>query len=332
ISRTSTRARNVVGLVKGRNRQRRADTVIIGAHYDHVGRGEQGSMAGPAGRNQIHNGADDNASGVSAVLELAQAFRQSRLKPKRSLLFILFTGEEWNNVGSRYYVEHPVVPLEQTVAMLNLDMVGRGETGVFMVYGVGTSPAFPELLKRIEAQIEKRGRRELTVHYGPADPGMGDNTPFYRRGVPALLFHTGGHDQYHRPEDDWQLINASNLELITRMAFSLAVELAINTKARPAFAASEQRPQQPPLLGIEADQQRGDGSGVRVAYVAQGSAAELAELRVGDLLIEVDGRRTPCMQVLVDYLTQAKAGAEVELKIERGRRVLWVSVTLGSQR
>ncbi|MHC4470250.1 MAG: M20/M25/M40 family metallo-hydrolase, partial [Planctomycetota bacterium] len=210
LTRKGTATRNVLGLLPGKDPKLGKETVVLAAHYDHLGRGGFGSLA-PEREGEIHNGADDNASGVSVLLEVAEALHVSGLRPPRTVLFALFSGEEYGNLGSKHYVEHPVAPLARTVAMINLDTVGRGTRGRFAVWGVGTATGLGDVLERAEAEVERRTGVELAVRYGPQDPGAGDNAAFFRRGIPAVLFHTGRTPQYHTPDDDWKLIEKESL-------------------------------------------------------------------------------------------------------------------------
>jgi len=175
-------------------------TIIVGAHYDHLGTGQQGGSLDSLPQGKIHNGADDNASGVAGLLELARHFSQNGRKEPYNFLFIAFAAEELGLQGSRHFTDHPTLPLEQVHFMLNMDMIGRyhPERGIG-IGGYGTSPAWPEVFSAVETDIK--------FFTDNAGSGGSDHHVFYRKGIPVLFFHTGGHPDYHRPGDDPDKIN-----------------------------------------------------------------------------------------------------------------------------
>lgn len=189
-------ARNVIGFLDNGAEY----TIVIGAHYDHLGEGRQGSSLAPGSEGVIHNGADDNASGTAGLLELARYFTSNGVKELYNLLFIAFGAEELGLLGSRHFVNNPTVPLEKINFMINMDMIGRynPESGVAVI-GYGTSGSWPEIFT---------GVKHAKVKYYTGDDGSGgsDNASFYYKNIPVLFFHTGGHDDYHRPTDDMDKI------------------------------------------------------------------------------------------------------------------------------
>ncbi|MHC4862387.1 MAG: PDZ domain-containing protein [Planctomycetota bacterium] len=168
------------------------------------------------------------------------------------------------------------------------------------------------------------------MRYGPQDPGAGDNAAFFRRGIPAVLFHTGRTPQYHTPDDDWKLIEKESLEAVARTTLLTLKELA--SGPRLAFRHLEFPPRRPPMLGIEAERSRGAGTGIRVAYVMSGSAAERAGLTPGDTILSLDGRPTPVMGSLVALLRKRRAGEEAVLEVERDGKILRLTARLASVR
>ena len=177
------------------------------------------TLLGAAGRNKIHNGADDNASGTAGVLEIAEHLAARRASLRRSILFITFTGEERGLVGSRYYTNHPTVALEKTVAMINMDMIGRLDGRSLFIGGVGTSPALKPILER---RVKTSG---LKVEYGDGGTAPSDNTSFYAKKLPVLFFFTGTHDDYHRPTDDWDKIDKESIVKVARLVAAVAVDV-----------------------------------------------------------------------------------------------------------
>ena len=215
--------RNVIGVVPGSDPAKASEAIVIGAHYDHVGLGGRLSVS-PELTGQIHNGADDNASGTAAIMEMARAAMQQRERFPRTLVFVAFAGEERGLLGSAYYVRTPAVPIANTIAMLNLDMVGRARGGVD-ISGLEASPSMEADLR---AALEASGTALDIRRQGPG-AGRSDDSSFIARQIPAINFFTGFHDDYHRPGDDWEKIDAAG----TKDVATLALELAARLAARP---------------------------------------------------------------------------------------------------
>ena len=201
-------ARNVIGFLDNHA----SKTIIIGAHYDHLGEGKQGSSLAKDSFGIIHNGADDNASGVAGLLELARVYSQNQVKEPVNFLFIAFAAEELGLVGSRYFLKHPTYDLNNVHWMLNMDMIGRlnKETGVSII-GFGTSPAFETIFKDINPQ------QFVKFYTGYEGRGGSDQTSFYEKDIPVLFFHTGGHPDYHKPTDDADKIDFTSLQGILNL-------------------------------------------------------------------------------------------------------------------
>jgi Zn-dependent M28 family amino/carboxypeptidase len=196
-------ADNVIGFINNGGPY----TVVIGAHYDHLGEGRQGSSKDSLGVGKIHNGADDNASGVAGLLELARYYATNAVTEKYNLLFIAFGAEELGLVGSKYFTEHPTIPLQTIQWMLNMDMIGRynPENGVAVI-GHGTSSTFPAIFEGVKSDIKFYTSRDGN--------GGSDQISFYKKDIPVLFFHTGGHDDYHKPGDDAEKIDYKALHAI----------------------------------------------------------------------------------------------------------------------
>ena len=220
--------RNVVGVLPGSDPQKAREAVVLGAHYDHVGLGGRLSVT-PELTGQIHNGADDNASGTSAIMEMAKAAASQRSRFPRTLVFITFAGEERGLLGSAHYTTDPVIPMENTVGMVNLDMVGRAN-GTVDVSGLELSPTMEADL---EAAIKATGA-ELKVRRSGPGAGRSDDSSFIARRVPAINFFTGFHTDYHRPGDDWEKIDARGVSRVAALALELAARLA-SRDDRPEF-------------------------------------------------------------------------------------------------
>lgn len=199
-------ADNVIGFLNNQARY----TIVIGAHYDHLGTGNQGSSKDSLGVGKIHNGADDNSSGVAGLLELARIYATNDIVEPFNFLFIGFGAEELGLVGSRYFTEHPTIPLESIHWMLNMDMIGRynPDNGLAII-GYGTSSKFPEIFKDVASDIR--------FNLSKDGNGGSDQTSFYKKNIPVLFFHTGGHDDYHKPTDDEDKINYPAMKSILEL-------------------------------------------------------------------------------------------------------------------
>jgi hypothetical protein len=296
------------------------ETVVVGAHYDHVGRGRFGSLANAEGK--IHNGADDNASGTSALLEIAGWLAPRRPELRRRVLFLAFSGEELGLLGSKHYVGAPVVPLADTVAMVNLDMVGRLDDQRLFIGGTGTSPAWPDLIERVH---KEDARLRLTLWPGGKAPS--DHTSFYERDVPVLFFFTGLHGDYHRPSDDWNTLNYDGQARVARFASQVVIDLATRPE-RPQFTRCDQGGfEVGPYLGL-AVEQRPDG--VYVVNVDEKSPAKKAGFREEDRLVEWNGQPIPDTNALNDLISKAKPGEKAEVVVSRKGKTTKLKVTLGS--
>ncbi len=227
LARNRRTVRNVVGILPGSDTSRDQEAVVIGAHFDHVGLGGRFS-ANPERKGEIHNGADDNASGTSAVIEIAKAAAADRTRFPRSLVFVAFAGEERGLLGSAHYANNPPVPLSNTVAMLNLDMIGRSH-GKLQTSGLDKAPS-------LEADLLAAIKAAGGIDLGREGPGSGrsDDANFLQRRIPSIIFFTGFHSDYHRPGDDWEKIDAQGTARVATIALELAARIAARPD-RPAF-------------------------------------------------------------------------------------------------
>ncbi len=293
-------------------RPRPREHLVIGAHYDHLGLGEKGSRDGRS-RGVVHNGADDNASGVAGVLELARVFTRETNRP-RGILFAVFAGEELGLRGSYYYTSHPSFPLKDTVAMINLDMIGRLRHDLLYLGGVDQVP-------QIRGRIEERLRAEGLALSGrfTADEAS-DHAPFLRAGVPALFFFTGLHGDYHKPTDDVQFINFDGMERVLRASYRVSSDL-LQSRDRPSLVAMDReaepyRKKTAAYFGIGIDASF-DGEGVRFAYVADDGPAARAGLEAGDVLLEIDGRAVDSGERASGLIRDRVPGETVNAKVRR---------------
>ena len=323
-------AENVIGVLPGGDPNLRDEAIVLGAHYDGLGRGGEGSLA-PDLHGKIHPGADDNASGVAGIISLAEAF--ARGGAKRTLIFVAFSAEELGVLGSAAYVKHPPWPLEKTYAMINLDMIGRPKSGRLYVLGVDSAKEFRPLLNELAAASG------LKLALSGDAFGPSDHTSFYARGKLVLMFHTGPHSDYHRPSDTAQKIDAEGLEKVVRFTFKLAAELAQRGRGL-TFGKTGGEP--PPsreekggygaYFGSIPDFSESDVPGVRLSGVRPGSPAEKAGLRTGDTIVKLGGTNIRNLHDLLFALRSKRAGEEVEVEYLREGKTFSSHATLQEQR
>jgi len=310
--------KNVIGLLPGSGTL--ADqTVVIGAHYDHLGLGGMEAMDNPDSTGKVHNGADDNASGTVALMEIARRLAKERASNRRTFVFVAFSGEEMGLLGSTYYVKHPVRPLPTTYAMLNLDMVGRLGDRKLAVFGTETAREFPALLDSIAT------RDQMPVSGTGDGYGSSDHESFYTQSIPVLHFFSGMHEDYHRTTDDWQKIDLTGLVRIAGVAADVAEQLATRTAALTYVKVEARRPiaggGYGAYLGTIPDMTESPG-GVRLSGVRAGSPAEEAGLKGGDILIQLGDHVIKNLYDMTDALNAYKPGETVALVFLRdGQRV-----------
>jgi hypothetical protein len=318
--------RNVIGVLPGKREEWRNESVVIGAHYDHLGRGWPDVRSGEGGH--IHNGADDNASGVAVLLELAALLGQE-LEPDRSILFVAFSAEEWDRKGSRRYVETMKRwPVEECLAMVNLDTVGRLEGKKIRVLGAGTATEWIHIVMGVgfTTGIEASAIMD--------DPGGSDQTPFHERGVPAVQIFSGPHEDYHRPSDDVERIDSEGLVKVARFVREMAVYLSERDQPLTSSLetggpgrAAEKIPARRASLGTVPDYSFA-GPGVRVTSVRAGSPAAIAGLRAGDVLRAIDGREITDVRSYAAVLREHRPGDKVRIQIRRGEEELSLEAEL----
>lgn len=281
--------RNVLAVLPGSDPELRHEVIIIGAHYDHVGRGNQNNSQGPIG--YIHNGADDNASGTSALLELVDAFASLKTPPRRTLLFAFWDAEELGLFGSKHWVSQPTHPLKDLRLVVNIDMLGRLRDGKVIVVGWRSSPGL-----RIRLARQNRAG-DFHFHYEPTVIGDSDHHPFYTAGIPILHLDSGKHDDYHRPSDDADKLNYPGIKQLAELVFNLVDQTANEdklpsfrrdalTETPPAWLTAPPQATNSPRLGITFDSKHFAENRAVVATVNPGSAAANGGLLPGDKLVQ----------------------------------------------
>jgi hypothetical protein len=329
---------NVVALLQGHDPSLRGQYVVIGAHFDHLGRSAEGALD-PEAKGAIRNGADDNASGTAAVLELARLLSAS--PPRRSILFVTFSGEELGLLGSQYFVEHSPVPTDSIAAMLNFDMVGRLRENKLIVYGVATASELPALLDSANLGADAPIRRWPTaLRITALGDGFGpsDHSSFYAKNIPVLHFFTDLHEDYHRSSDDIEKINAEGeahvvavAERVVRSIADRPQRLTFVRGVAPARVASSGRDGSNVYLGSIPDMSASEGKGLRLMGVSPGSPAEQAGMRAGDVIVEFAGRAVKDLYEYSDALYAHKPGDEVGVVIVRNGERKTLTIRLGKR-
>ncbi len=328
VKRVEKTVHNVAGYLPGAT----PEYIVIGAHYDHLGLGEQFSME-PSAAGTIHPGADDNASGTAGVMELARYYA-SRPRPKRGILFLAFAGEELGMLGSAYYVGHPLLPLENAVAMINLDMIGRIRDGKVYISGFGTAAMFRPMLE------EMRKDTDLNLDFSEqAGYGSSDHTSFTTRQVPVLFFFSGLHSDYHKPGDTPDKINSPQAVKLLQFIAEVTDRLSAGDR-RPVFVRlADPRPQgmsgggggYGPWFGSVPDfTELPDG--YRVADITPGSPADKAGLKAGDIVFEFDGKPIRNLYDFTYALRSKRPGDKVMVKVRRENAIVSATVVLENRR
>ena len=304
-----TETNNIIGIIEGEG-PNADETIVIGAHYDHLGMGAYGSRAG--GRREIHNGADDNATGTAAVIELARRFNSRDKKPGRRLVFVCFTAEEMGLLGAKHYCENPIYPIDSTAAMVNFDMIGWLRDEQLTLYNWNTSPQLDPIF---EAANEESGfvLKKPTQAFGGSD-----HLPFNQRGVPNMFIHTGTNAVYHTPEDDFDAINCEGALRVIDYS-ERVVDMLAELEDRPTFGKPK-----PFRLGVKIDEEEGQ---LKIGGVSEDSIAEKAGLLEGDIIKSVDGSPMENRRDLVRMLRRDR-GKTVKMEVQRGDDEVTLDVEL----
>jgi len=327
VVRKEVQAYNVIAVLEGSDRLLKNETIVIGAHYDHLGRGGEGSLAPRSG--EVHHGADDNASGTAGVLELARLISSQKPRPKRTIVFICFSGEEEGLLGSNYYVNHPARPLANTVAIINMDMIGRMKDNKLIVGGVGTSKEWRQLLGVGEStSTATSGPFSVTLQedgYGPSD-----HSSFYAKQIPVLFFWTGTHNDYHKPSDTFDKINYNDEARI--LSFVSNVVLSVdNADKRLTYTVAKSDSQQGRSTGFRVylgtiPNYSDSNDGLLLDGVRDDSPAAKAGIKAGDKIVKIGTREIKNVYDYTYALGEMKAGEEYVIELLRAGERLTVKI------
>ncbi|MFZ1370400.1 MAG: M20/M25/M40 family metallo-hydrolase, partial [Ferruginibacter sp.] len=289
------------------------NTVIVGAHYDHLGYGEDHNSLFTGATPQIHNGADDNASGTAALIELARQLKRSKLK-NNNYLFIAFSGEELGLYGSKYYTENPTIDFTKANYMINMDMIGRlnDSTHGLTIGGYGTSPVWGQELSA--------DNKLLKIKFDSSGTGPSDHTSFYRKEIPVLFFFTGAHSDYHKPSDDADKINYNGQLLLLKYIYGVIEKT--NDNGKLAFTKTREpqamgRRSFSVSMGIMPDYTY-SGTGVRADGISEGKPAEKAGLKTGDVILQIGEYKIADVQAYMQTLGKFKKGDATKVTVKRG--------------
>ena len=322
---------NVVAMLRGSDASVRDEYIVIGAHYDHLGRAITFAQD-PEAKDAIRNGADDNASGTAAVLELARIL--SANPPRRSIIFANFSGEELGLLGSQWFVGHSPVPVERAVAMINFDMVGRLKNDKLIVYGTATASELKGMLDSANASLDGSALKVSGIGdgYGPSD-----QSSFYAKDIPVLHFFTDQHEDYHRATDDVEKINAAGEARVVDLALRVVRDVA-NRPSRLTFVRLAAPPQRmgsregsQTYLGSVPDMSATDVVGMRLMGIRPDSPADKGGLKTGDVIIEFGGTPVKDLYSYTDALYAHKPGDVVKVVVMRGTQRMELNVTLGKR-
>ena len=291
-----------------------ANTVIVGAHYDHLGYGEDHNSLYTGATPQIHNGADDNASGTAALIELSKLVKKSKLR-NNNYVFIAFSGEELGLFGSKYFTEHPTIDLSRANYMINMDMLGRlnDSTHGLTIGGYGTSPVWGEVLSNTD--------NYLKINFDSSGTGPSDHTSFYRKDMPVLFFFTGAHGDYHKPTDDAGKINYTGELMVLKYIYNVID--GTNKKGKLAFTKTRETAAQGKRsfnvsLGIMPDYTY-SGAGVRADGVSEGKPAQKVGIKAGDIITQIGDFKIADVQGYMQALGKFNKGDATKVKVNRGK-------------
>jgi len=317
---------NVGGYFEGSDPELKDEWLIIGAHFDHLGMGGEGSLY-RGEEPQIHNGADDNASGTAGVLELAEKFASQKDQLKRSVAFFTFSGEELGLLGSNYLANHLPFPAEDAIAMINMDMIGRLKDSSLIVYGTGTSSGWKDILNKYNNYGFK-----LTFNdegYGPSD-----HSSFYGAKIPVLFFFTGTHEDYHKPSDDTEKINFAGEKDVLNYVYDVAMNID-NNPERPDYLLVEKKESgqmfaRKVYVGTVPDF-AGNVDGYKISGVSEGSPAQIAGLQGGDIIISFGGKKISNIYDFTYALGDFVPGDVVDVVVKRGEETITFKIKLASK-
>jgi aminopeptidase YwaD len=329
IIREKSGTRNVMMLLPGKNEKLKNEYIIVGAHFDHLGMGGPGSGSRAPDTIAIHHGADDNASGVAEMLELAEKFALTKESHKRSMIFLSFSGEEEGLLGSKYFTENSPVDLSKVNAMINLDMVGRlRDSMTVQIGGVGTAAGLKDLVRSL-ADTNKVKLTFSEEGYGPSD-----HSSFYGKNIPVLFFTTGAHLDYHTPSDTWDKINYKGMVTLSDLIYKVTGYLADSPErlkfreAGPKIELNQSIRRRGITLGIMPDFAGNEKKGLRADFVTPGKPAALGGMKKGDIITSINGKTVSNIEDYIFRMSELKHGQTINVGILRNGSKLVLLIQL----
>ena len=309
---------NIIAKIEGSDPELKDEIIIIGAHYDHLGFGGPGSGSRTPDTIAIHNGADDNASGVAGIIQIAQKMANADKKPKRTVIFMSFGAEEMGLLGSKFFTENPLIDIKQIKMMLNFDMIGRLDSAkTLTIGGTGTTAISEEIINRYATKYN------FNIQMSKEGSGPSDHAAFYVKNIPVLFFFTGIHDDYHTPADDVEKINFDGEKSVAELGYSIAEDFA-NMEVAPKFimvdvpSSKSSRRKLKVTFGIIPNYAGGDERGMRIDGVRTGGPAQMGGMQKGDVIVAIDGKKVANIYDYMARLGRLKKGERCNVDVFRG--------------
>jgi len=325
IEYVKTKTQNVVAMLQSGYKAVPYDYIVIGGHYDHLGFGGKNSGSRMPDTSAVHNGADDNASGIASIIEIAEAFKEDKIKPNKNIIFIAFGAEEMGLLGSAYYTKNPIKDLSETYSMLNVDMIGKldKKDPVVIIAGTGTAKEYNALLDSYKDKID------FDLLYSPSGFGASDHSSFYQSDVPVLFFNTGAHQDYHTPFDDIEKLNYEGQAKVTQFIYEVLKELAQMNEELSFESTGSYESNRPTNQGLKVTlgiiPGFGDNSnkGLKVDGTRKGGPAEMGGMKKGDYITAINGEKIANIYEYMDVLGKLKKGQGITVDVMReGKTVI----------
>ena len=316
---------NVVGVLRKEQNKTNDNYIVIGAHFDHLGYGSRGSGSLAPGKNIIHNGADDNASGTAVLIDLAYKFSKLKKKLNNDIIFVAFNAEEQGLLGSKFFVDNIGNDINNIKTMINLDMIGRMKNNQLTIGGIGTAEVFGKIVDNANKNID------IDISKSASGQGPSDHSSFYNKNIPVLFFHTGGHDDYHKPSDDWTKINVEGINRINNLIFNVVYNVDSNQNP-PVFKATTNPPAQRRMsfsvtFGIMPNY--GDSSqGLKVDAVRENGPAYSAGMQDGDIIVKINNKDVSDIYEYMARLGELKPGDIAKVQVLRNNKNIMLEIQL----
>ena len=316
---------NVVGVLRKEQNKTNNNYIVIGAHFDHLGYGSRGSGSLAPGKNIIHNGADDNASGTAVLIDLAYKFSKLKKKLNNDIIFVAFNAEEQGLLGSKFFVDNIGNDINNIKTMINLDMIGRMKNNQLTIGGIGTAEVFGKIVDNANKNID------IDISKSASGQGPSDHSSFYNKNIPVLFFHTGGHDDYHKPSDDWTKINVEGINRINNLIFNVVYNVDSNQNP-PVFKATTNPPAQRRMsfsvtFGIMPNY--GDSSqGLKVDAVRENGPAYSAGMQDGDIIVKINNKDVSDIYEYMARLGELKPGDIAKVQVLRNNKNIMLEIQL----